>query len=73
MQRLYIVFIVFCKKKLMNNWLSCLYHHKSFPLEKLYFIKRVEEVDIEIINKEIKIIANDFFNGRENSLAKNYI
>ncbi len=73
MQRPYIEFIVFCKMKLMNNWLSCLYHHKSFSLDKLDFIKRVEEVDVEIFNKELKIIADDIFNGRENSLAEIYI
>lgn len=45
----------------------------SFPLDKLDFIKWVEEVYIEIFNKELKIIADDIFNGRKNSLAENYI
>ncbi len=42
----------------------------EFPAEKLSFIKWIKPVDIEKIQKHIKIVAKDILNGENNSLKK---
>lgn len=42
----------------------------TFPIDKLSLIKWVNKVDYNLFGEEIKIIADDLLNGRENSLMK---
>lgn len=42
----------------------------SFPVDKIDLIKWVEKIDIELFKKEIKIIADDIFYGRKNTLVE---
>lgn len=40
----------------------------TFPINKLDLIKWVAEIDYKIFEKELKLIAEDIFYGRENRL-----
>lgn len=42
----------------------------TFPIEKLELIKWIKKPDYEILSNDIKIIAEDIFYGRQNSLIK---